>query len=171
MNHEEIIEDLNVLAGFITAEVAERSDDVTFEEAVALDRALTAVIRNAGDARGLLATRMLDQLRDGARQVGGRVFARVRRYKERTEHGVVETSVIDHAVYAATDRDTGEIDPRSAARMAVAAMHDLYLAPSTKVKTTKLEQYGVAPGTKVIRQIEDGWKLHVVETETPDEEG
>lgn len=162
MNHDEVVGDLGALAGFIHDEVTEQSDQVSFEQAVELMDAVKAVERSCREAMSLLESELMRQLEGGARQVGTRVFARVDKYKDRVDHPTIERAVVQHAVSAATDRETGEIDPRTAAVEAVRGMHDLYLAPATKVKTSKLKNYDVAFG--VIQKVADGTKMEVVET-------
>lgn len=164
MNHDEIIDDLGTLAGFIHDEVAERADDVDFTHAVELEDALTAVVRSASEAIGLLNATKMEQLEAGERRVGTRVFIRVKKFKDRADHPLIRQHVVDYAIAEATSRETGDIDPRAAAQVAAEAVMDLYVAPSTKVKTTKLAKRGVPEGTKVIREVDDGWGIQVVET-------
>lgn len=156
-------------AGDVVDQLAEVSDEMSFELTVELDEALAALARKVAGARGLLTTRQLQVLEAGAKTLpDGRVFVAVPDFAERFDHDAIGQAVVDHAVRQATDTETGEIIPKRAAEAAVAALLGIYTAPATKAKVTPLKE--LVDVKKVRKRENKGRRVQVLDSRIPEDD-
>lgn len=166
---EEILVDLEATVGYVRGEITQQADQVGFEEAVALTERLERVKREVGDAISLLTTRQLTLLEKGSKQIGTRIYASVPKTTRRTDHAYVTKLVVDHAVAAATDHETGEVNPRQAADAAVLDMQKLFVPPSRNATVGGLKRVGAKIG-KAFSDEDQGRKIQIVDLAAPQSE-
>lgn len=155
----EVCNDLEATVRYIHDEITEHADSLDFDEALDLRDAINLVIAEARTAGSFLEAQMLVHLEAGAQQRGTRLFARKRVRVQRFAHDAIRAHIGRWARLRATD-DNGEISIARAVDNAMEAMADLYLAPSTKAKVTRLTEYEIDTGA-VSTWEDKGWALHV----------
>jgi hypothetical protein len=154
----------------VLREAAEQSENMDFDDAVALVDAIKEMRSAAGVTISMLEMALLAQVEIAPRQVGGRAFIAVDDGPLRYEHDRIESQVIDWATLQATDRETGLTNAREAARQATWMMRQVYVSPSTTAKVAALKEMEI-PMDEVRTKEKKGRKLHVVETEAHDAPG
>lgn len=143
MDAREAVVDLRATVDYL-ADLIERADTFDFDAATDLRDEALSVQARAKDLVSLLETGMLRQLEAGSRERGGRVWARVRKYVDRTDHALVAGAVRQAALNAYRDPDTGEVTSAEAAvAEAVRLMGSLYVSPSSDVKRRPLAGIGL----------------------------
>lgn len=158
-----MIEEADILAAIdVIRQATQEADDSDFERAVALRNAIRSLVSESRTAIGMLEAEMLRQVEESPRQFGGVNFMAVRDYRESFRHDEIEGGVVGAAISAATDRATGEIDPKEAARQAAYMMRRLYVSPSTTAKKTELDRLGLERKEVVEREYR-GRRLHEVD--------
>lgn len=169
MNLEETVAELRAIGDVIDA-ISESSESLEFADTVTVGDELGRVKKRIEDALGLLTTRQLQTLEGVQAQVyGNRVFARRKKYADRFDHEAIIGVAIEQGVEAATDLDSGAIDPRQAAEAAARAMHKLYLSPSTKAKVSVLEALDVKVSDVRSREFK-GYEVNVTELALGDDD-
>lgn len=167
---KEATTELATASGFIREQITERADSTDFDDAIELVDGLNRLASTCREAVALLEGQMLGRLEEtGARQVDGRVFARVKDYVERFDHEVVMREAIRQGVDAALDRDTGEVNAHEAAEAAVRTMFATYLSDSSKAKVTVLDKLGLDRKTYRTKEFKR-WKLAVTSIDSGDDE-
>lgn len=162
MNTDEILVDLQATKAFVNDEITQVADSIPIDECVTLVDELTRVAAVVRDAITMLNGSIMTQLEGGSRQIGHRVFAVAEDSVKRTNHAMVAGYVIDHAVAEATNKETGEVNARRAADIAVNDMQHLYVPPSKTATTAGLKRIGASP--KAVNDYEfKGRKLRVVD--------
>jgi hypothetical protein len=155
---------------FIRGEITEWADSTDLDDAIVLVDELNRLASACREAVALLEGQMLGRLEEtGARQVGGRVFARVKDYVERFDHEVVMREAIRQGVEAAVDKDTGYVNANEAAEAAVRTMFATYLSDSSKAKVTVLDKLGLDRKTYRTKEFKR-WKLAVTSIDSGDDE-
>ncbi len=166
-NTDETVADLRATCDYIT-DITERSDTLEFDDGVTIQDELRAVKAKADEAIRLIDQQILIRLEAGGpRLFGGRVFARVKRYVERHDHELVTRVAIDQGLEKATDRETGDINPKIAAEFAARAMATFFLSPSDKAKVTPLKKLGVTR-QEFERKEFKAWDVSVTKVEEED---
>lgn len=170
---EEQLSDLEATVNYIRGEITEQSDDVAFEDAVALVERLQRVKKAVEDAISLLTTRELALLEKGTRQIGTTVYASVPKTIGRTDHEYVRDVVAVHAIKSSTDRD-GVVSVGAAVSTAIEDMMKLYVSNSRNATKGGLKRIGAKIG-RALHEEDQGRKIQVVDlaakqTEEDDDE-
>lgn len=132
--------DIEAIA-LVLDDVAESSDDLSPDAALALRDALAGLDKKIRTVRSLLDSRLLTVIKDsgGASNIGGRVLVAENKGKWRPNHSRIRGRVVQLAI---TREETGEIidDAVVTAERAVALCYDLFVAPSDMPKVSGLEK-------------------------------
>lgn len=144
-------------AGDVFDAVAEASDSLTIEDAIAYSQALAAAQVKLRDAIGLIDTQ-LRKLLDSPRQVGSKVYMVKADGKWRPEHDVIKKAIISRSI---TDNNGALLSPAQAAERAVTFTYAAFVSASMMPKLSALEKFGLEKkdvarwektGTKVVVQ-------------------
>lgn len=149
----------------VLQQVVEESDDCEFERAVELRNACRELIAHTRATISMLESEMLRQVEAAPRTFGDVTFIAVNDNVQRFDHDAIEAGVIVKAVDLAVDRETGEIDPKEAARQAAYLMKSTYVSPSTVAKKSALERHLGLDVDSVVSKESRGRKLLEVEAE------
>ena len=149
----------------VLSEVAEQSDSMEADEAIALMESMGELISEARRILSLVETAVKNHLEAGAREIGGRTYVRKAAGKWRAYHDEIASAVIGQSV---VDTATGELrDAKEAASVAVAFMRDLYVSPSVEPKKGGLKRLGLDL-LEVSRWEKTGTRIEVIDNEGPE---
>lgn len=107
-------------------------DDLGTEDAIALHEEMTKLHKAAKLAADLLETRSVNLLDGQPAKVGDRFYAPSSEGtgKWRPEHGKIRALIVDRAIDAALNKETGEINARTAVRTALDLVYSGFISES-----------------------------------------
>lgn len=160
--NEEVVADVSTFADYIVDQVTNSADARTLDELAAQREVVQHLLGAVRTALAVIDQEMAKQLEGGARQIGDKVYARRKDYKERFLHSTIISFLRSAAVLKHTNKETGEIDYEMVAQDVANGLRELYLSDSTRAKVTALDRLGI-PRDEVINREFVGYKLSVTE--------
>lgn len=161
MNTDEMLVDLGATVSYV-AGITENVDAMTFEQMVAIQDEARRVRAKADELIEMIDGELIRQLEGGAREYGGRLFKRSKRYVTRHDHEPLIALAARQGVEAWTHPDSGEIDAPKAAESACRALAKMFLSPSSTAKVTVVDRLGVDRDVYESREFKD-WRVQVIE--------
>lgn len=105
-------------------------DDLPADEALRFKADVEALGKAAADTRSLLETRAITLIEKQPIVVDNAVYATQTSGKWRPNHVAIKDMILDAAMDAATDRETGDINPIRAVRRAIELAFKGFVAPA-----------------------------------------
>lgn len=136
------------------------ADSLSAEQAIELLEAATKAAASLGVAITMLKSRAVSTMEQPI-LIGDAAWSKKPTMKDRPDHRLIHRLVVENALDAACDRETGDRDPRVAVEHAVGAMEALFVSPSTLPKKGGVQSLGLAY-TEVVTEEHTGYELKKV---------